>query len=174
MVRADRERDGVVGEVGESPVERLGRHVVRHRDVRVVVEIEVAAHRPRAQRHLERLAVRDALGHLDEDDVGQRTEGPRAAQHDVEGGVRGGHVGAVAPEGGIRLRVDLGRRKQRDVRGDLPGLGIAEVGPAVLEIVTVRGRDRDRDTDRRGARNTHAPDRTELDRLSRFRAGPFA
>ena len=86
--------------------------VVGHRDVRVVREAQRLARSAGADRRLEALARRDALGHLDEDDLGDRSEGAGATQDHPEGRHRLRHRAEVRDEVGPLDLVDLGRPEQ--------------------------------------------------------------
>ena len=93
--------------------------VVRDRHVRVVREGEVDVERAAAHGGGELLAARDALGERHEDDRRDRPEGAGAAQVHAEARRS---PAATSPRcfsiAGQVVVVDLGRRHQRDVRGD--------------------------------------------------------
>ncbi len=118
----------VVGQLLVGAVHRRFLDTVRHRDVRVVRELQFARHRPGgvADPLLQPGAGRGALDHLDEDHGRQRAEGPGAGQPHREGPAARRHLRQVRLDRGQRGAVDLGRRQQGDVRGDAVSSGVAE------------------------------------------------
>src|SRR5882757_3985205 len=76
------------GQPVENAVQGLVRYVVRHGDVRVVREAQLAAQQTRPDVGGQQLALGDASGHRDEHDLGDRTEGAGTAQVQLVGRMR--------------------------------------------------------------------------------------